>query len=98
MKNRLVTTLPMALLLAATGLGALAQDAAPKTRAQVRQELEDAIRDGTMPFGESGKTMREMFPSRYPRRPATNAAMPATLPASMPAETGAPVRAAGNAR
>lgn len=83
-----ITLLTLAVALAGAAVAAQAHDmdAAPKTRAQVRQELADAIRDGTLPFGETGMTMREMFPSRYPKRPAAMAAPMATpMAASAPA-------------
>jgi hypothetical protein len=76
-----VITILSVAVLALASAAVQAQSDAPKTRAQVRQELADAIRDGTMPFGESGQTMREMFPSRYAKRPG---AMPAQAPAPSP--------------
>ena len=49
----------------------LAQTQAAKTREQVRQELMEAVRTGNMPCNDdSGKLMREMYPSRYPQPPA----------------------------
>ena len=52
---------------------AFAQDAAGgKTREQVKAELKEAQRTGNMPCGdESGRTLREANPSRYPAPPAT---------------------------
>jgi hypothetical protein len=74
--NRTLTTTCLAVLLASASVAAVAQTTAPKTRAEVRKELENALRDGTMPLGESGLTMREMFPARYPTRSALAAAAP----------------------
>lgn len=45
------------LLMAAASAGALAQTAMPKTREQVRQELIEAVRSGTIPRGELGSPM-----------------------------------------
>jgi len=65
--NRQVVS-AIALAVAALSAGqALAQDAAPKTREQVRAELAEAIRNGDMVAdGETGRTFREMFPGQYP--------------------------------
>ena len=52
---------------------AFAQDpAGGKTREQVKNELKEAQRTGNMPCGdESGRTLREANPSRYPSAPGT---------------------------
>jgi hypothetical protein len=40
-----------------------------KTRAQVKAELEEAKRLGNIPAdGETGMTMREKYPNRYPAK------------------------------
>ena len=39
----------------------------PKTREQVKAELAEAIRTGdVVADGESGKKLKELYPSRYP--------------------------------
>lgn len=65
--NRQVVS-AIALAVAALSAGqALAQDATPKTREQVRAELQDAIRNGDLQAdGETGMTYRQLYPSRYP--------------------------------
>jgi len=58
----------LAALLATSVAGAFAQQPEqPKTRAQVKAELADAIRAGDIPFGETGRTLAESNPSRYPQ-------------------------------
>lgn len=57
----------IAAALALAGAGAAAQTAGAKTREQVRSELAQAIREGTIPYGETGLTPREMFPDLYPK-------------------------------
>jgi hypothetical protein len=60
----------ISLLLAMATVGAQAQTAAPKTREQVRQELSEALRDGSMISGEAALAMRELNPGRYPQAPS----------------------------
>ncbi len=62
----------LALTLAAFSAGsALADDAsAPKTREQVKAELAEAIRTGDIEYGERGQKLNELFPGRYPAKPA----------------------------
>ena len=56
----------IAIALAALSAGQAFADA-PKTREQVRAELADAQRNGTLiADGETGATFRERFPSQYP--------------------------------
>jgi len=38
------------------------------TRAQVKAELQEAIRNGDILFGDRGETLREIYPSRYPAK------------------------------
>jgi hypothetical protein len=58
-----------ALLLVGAALGVQAQDSL-KTRGQVQAELGAAQRSGdVMAAGESGLTLREQFPQRYPASP-----------------------------
>ena len=59
-----------AILLASAALGAQAQDTG-KSSAQVQAELAAAQRSGNlMAAGESGLTLRELFPGRYAALPA----------------------------
>ena len=60
-----ITALTVAL--AAPYLVAHAQSGA--TREQVTNELAEAIRSGDIISGESGLTLREQFPGRYPQAP-----------------------------
>jgi len=73
-----------ALLIALASTVADAQMAMPKTREQVRQELAEAIREGTMTYGESGMQMREAFPESYPKSMVP--AMPGRTRAQVSAE------------
>ena len=42
---------------------------AGKTRQQVQQELQEAIRTGDMPANdESGRQLRDLYPDLYPRK------------------------------
>ena len=67
--NRQVVS-AIALAVAALSAGqALAQDATPKTREQVRAELLEAQRSGDIIVNsETGQTAREMFPGLYAER------------------------------
>lgn len=59
------------LLIAVTSVGACAQTTLGKTRDEVRKELAEAMRDGTMvQAGEIGLPMREVHPGNYPKQPA----------------------------
>ena len=66
--NRQVVS-AIALAVAALSAGqVLAQDAAPKTREQVRAELLQAQRNGDIIVNaETGQTARDMFPDLYPK-------------------------------
>lgn len=47
-----------------------AQAQTTKTREQVRQELMEAVRTGNIPCNDdSGRLMREIYPSKYPQPP-----------------------------
>ena len=72
MKNTSILTW-FAPLIALGGVAAQAQaqTAQPKTREEVKREPAEAVRDGTIPYGDTGLTPREMFPQRYPKVPAT---------------------------
>jgi hypothetical protein len=59
----------LVLLLAVTAVQA--QTAMPKSRDEVRQELAEAVRSGTLAQGESGLPLRELFPYSYPQSPKT---------------------------
>lgn len=67
--NHLCSFSLAALVLALAATGANAQANGPRTRDEVRRELADAIRLGTLSFGETGATMRELFPGRYAALP-----------------------------
>jgi len=45
----------------------MAADTTPVSRDQVRAELAEAVRNGNMIVGESGKLMNEVFPHNYPQ-------------------------------
>ena len=73
MKYAHLSTLGSAMTLALATLSAgqaLAEDPGmPKTRAEVRQELEDAKKMGEIPANdESGLLLRDVYPSRYPAK------------------------------
>ncbi|HZV66131.1 MAG TPA: DUF4148 domain-containing protein [Telluria sp.] len=64
--------------MAASRLAFAADDPAPPlTRAQVRAELAEAQRTGDIIYGLNGEKLNELFPDRYPTRPAAAAARPA---------------------
>lgn len=71
----------LACTLMLSSLGVHAQSSQPKTRAEVQQELAEAVRLGTWVDAGTGIALREMFPHRYPPLP------------TMPAKTRAQVRA-----
>jgi hypothetical protein len=58
--NRKPLAICMTMLIAAASAGAQAQTSIPKTRDQVRQELVEAVRNGTIPRGEQEWPIREM--------------------------------------
>lgn len=62
----------------------MAQTPAGKTREQVRQELMEAIRTGNIPCNDdSGRLMREVYPSNYPQAPAEQAKTRAQVEAEL---------------
>ena len=66
---KLRSHLIVAAMLAATASSAFSQSGL--TRAQVRAELEEAIRTGDMlAVGEAGLKLNEIHPSKYPSKPA----------------------------
>jgi hypothetical protein len=84
--NRTIRHSAVAFALSALFIGAQAQSG--KTTEQVRSELAEAIRSGDIISGESGLTLREQFPNRYPP-----IAKPAGLSrAQVQAELGAAIR------
>ncbi len=69
MKYANLTTSALALALAALAAAPVmaADPDTPKTRAEVREELEEAKRMGEIPANdESGLLLRDEFPERYP--------------------------------
>lgn len=67
--NRFPKITGMALLMAALCTGASAQNSSPKTRDEVRRELAEAVRNGTIPQGDLGLAPRDLFPQSYPAAP-----------------------------
>ena len=70
--NHLLKYACTALAIAAAASAVQAQTFGPKTRDEVRRELAEAIRDGTIPQGEAGLTPRELTPWLYPPPQASN--------------------------
>jgi hypothetical protein len=66
---KLIAKAPCVMLMIAAVTAAHAQTAGPRTRDEVRQELAEALRNGTIPHGESGLPLRELFPNSYPKAP-----------------------------
>ena len=52
-----------------------------KTRAEVKAELNEAIRTGSLVYGEHGETLRDLYPHRYP---STLASEPAGVRVAVP--------------
>lgn len=59
-RKTLAPSMTMLLIAAAAISGAHAQTSMPRTRDQVRQELVEAVRNGTIARGEQDASMREM--------------------------------------
>ena len=69
--QHILITACMAALAWSTSSQLMAQNPPPKTREQVRQELMEAVRTGNIPCNDdSGRLMREVYPSKYPQPPA----------------------------
>ena len=69
--HHILLTVSLVTLAWTTSTSLMAQTTPGKTREQVRQELMEAVRTGNIPCNdESGKLMREVYPSRYPQPPA----------------------------
>ncbi len=66
MKRQAISTIVLAVA-ALTAGHAIAQDATPKSREQVRAELIEATRTGELVGeAETGRKLNQMFPGRYP--------------------------------
>lgn len=67
---KLSTTILLPVILAATAGAAMAQNG-PLTRAEVKAELAEALRTGDLlADSETGLKLNELYPSRYPAKPA----------------------------
>lgn len=64
--NRFAEATCVAVLIA-TAAAAQAESMGPKTRDDVRRELAEAVRDGSLASGEAGLSPREQYPGRYPQ-------------------------------
>lgn len=72
MKTARLSLIALALTAAATSMSFAADASAPKTRDQVRAELVDAQRNGTLiADGQTGATFRDLNPGRYTAMSAT---------------------------
>jgi hypothetical protein len=72
MKHARLSLIALALSTASAGMAFAADASAPKTREQVRAELVDAQRNGTLiADGQTGATFRDLNPGRYAAMPAT---------------------------
>ena len=70
----LLTAASLAVLSWIVNTPVMAQTEPVKSREQVRQELMEAVRTGNIPCNDdSGRLMREVYPSRYPQAPAAEA-------------------------
>ena len=62
----ILSAVAIAISALATGQALAADPVTPKTRAEVKAELAEAIRNGNMiANGERGATFRELYPHRY---------------------------------
>ena len=74
MKTARLSLIALALTTASAGMAFAADASAPKTRDQVRAELMEAQRNGTLiADGQTGATFRDLSPTLYPQM---QAAMP----------------------
>lgn len=70
MKRSHLGTLAVALAAFAGAQAATADASAPKTRAQVKAELAEAMRTGDIPVGgDQNVKLNELFPGIYPPKP-----------------------------
>lgn len=68
-KLNTISSLSLVLLALCAGQ-VMAQNSGPKTRAEVKAELMEAIRTGNMPANnETGQMLNELNPSAYPPKP-----------------------------
>lgn len=66
MKNARLSLIALAITTASAGIAFAADASAPKSREQVRAELVEAQRNGTLiADGQTGATFRDLNPSRY---------------------------------
>jgi hypothetical protein len=73
MKTARLSLIALAIATASMGAAFAADASAPKTRDQVRAELAEAQRNGTLVAdGQTGATFRDLYPSRYMAMPATS--------------------------
>ncbi|MGV3725842.1 DUF4148 domain-containing protein [Hydrogenophaga sp.] len=73
MKTARLSLIALALTTASAGMAFAADASAPKTRDQVRAELMEAQRNGTLiADGQTGATFRDLNPGRYNAMPATS--------------------------
>jgi hypothetical protein len=71
MKSARLSLIALALTAASVGTAFAADASAPKTRDQVRAELAEAQRNGTLiADGQTGATYRDLNPGRYGAKPA----------------------------
>ena len=72
MKTARLSLIALALTTASAGMAFAADASAPKTRDQVRAELMEAQRNGTLiADGQTGATFRDLSPTLYPQMQAT---------------------------
>ena len=73
MKTARLSLIALALTTASAGMAFAADASAPKTRDQVRAELMEAQRNGTLiADGQTGATFRDLNPGRYMGMPAAS--------------------------
>lgn len=73
MKSARVSLIALALTTASVGAAFAADASAPKTRDQVRAELAEAQRNGTLiADGQTSATFRDLNPGRYMTMPTTS--------------------------
>jgi hypothetical protein len=82
MNHPTLKAITMALLIIGVSAGARAQTAAPKARDEVRRELIEAMRDGTLPHGEASAPQRELRPQATAQLPRSRADVLAELDAA----------------
>ena len=87
MKTARLSLIALALTTASAGMAFAADASAPKTRDQVRAELMEAQRNGTLiADGQTGATFRDLNPGRYSAQ--TVAAQPVQPRMSMSTQVG----------